>query len=164
VSVVADSSPLIILAKLDCFHLLNRIFTRIYISPDVYREVVVTGAKRPGASEVETAKWIEVKPLPDQAAVQAAQTKYSLGSGELSTILLAKEMKASAVLLDDYSARKLAKAEGLVVRGTVGLLEAFHLRGYLADLRSVFLQLLEHSYVDQHLLNRRLQSLNLPPI
>jgi len=46
----------------------------------------------------------------------------------MSTILLAKELGANPVLLDDYRARKLAKAEGLEILGSVGLLETFYLR------------------------------------
>jgi hypothetical protein len=56
------------------------------------------------------------------------------------------------VLLDDYRARKLAKAEGLQILGSVGLLEAFYLRRYLTDLRGVFRQFLVHNvYIDQRL-------------
>jgi len=83
----------------------------------------------------------------------------------MSTILLAKELGANPVLLDDYSARKLAKVEGLEILGTVGLLEAFYLRRYLTDLRSAFQQLLMHNvYIDQRLLDRRLRALGLPPL
>jgi len=66
------------------------------------------------------------------------------------------------VLLDDYKARKLATAEGLQVRGSVGLLETLYLRGYLTDLRATFRQLLTDSYIDQRLLDRRLRALGLP--
>ena len=59
----------------------------------------------------------------------------------MSTILLAKELGANPVLLDDYRARKLAKAESLEILGSVGLLETFYLRWYLTDLRSAFRQL-----------------------
>jgi predicted nucleic acid-binding protein len=97
VTVVADSSPLVILAKLDCFELLNRLFSRIYISAEVYQEVVVAGAGLPGASEVERADWVEVKSIQNQTDLEAAQQKYALGAGELSTILLAKELRADAV-------------------------------------------------------------------
>jgi predicted nucleic acid-binding protein len=61
VSVVADSSPLVILAKLGCFDFLNRVFPRVCVSPEVHHEVVVAGAGLPGASEVSKAEWIEVK-------------------------------------------------------------------------------------------------------
>jgi predicted nucleic acid-binding protein len=162
VTVVADSSPLVILTKLGCFDLLNKVFRRLDISAEVYHEVVVAGAGLPGATEVANAKWVEVRNLQNQADLLAAQQNYALGVGELSTILLGKELHASAVLLDDYKARKLATAEGLQVRGSVGLLETFYLRGYLTDLRATFRQLLTDSYIDQRLLDRRLRALGLP--
>ena len=62
-TVVADSSPLVILAKLNCFDLLNRLFPHLYISREVHHEVVISGAGLPGASEVAKAEWIEVKQL-----------------------------------------------------------------------------------------------------
>jgi len=164
VTAVADSSPLVILAKLSCFELLNKLFPLLYISREVYHEVVVSGAGLPGASQVAGARWIEVKELQKRAELLTAQEKHALGAGELSTILLAKELHADAALLDDYNARKLARAEGLQVRGSVGLLETFYLRGHLSDLRAAFGQLLTQSYVDRRLLDHRLRALGLPPL
>jgi uncharacterized protein len=165
VIVVADSSPLIVLAKLRCFESLHKLYSRLYISTEVHREVVVAGAGLPGSSEVEKAEWIEVKLLQNQAELLIAQQKYRLGAGELSTILLGKELGADIVLLDDYDARNLAKEERLQVRGSVGLLEAFYRRGYLPDLRAVFQQLLTHNiYIDQELLDDSLRSLGLPSL
>jgi predicted nucleic acid-binding protein len=162
VTVVADSSPLVILAKLGCFDLLHRLFPRLYISQEVHREVVVAGAGLPGALEVGRAEWIEIRTLQHPADLLTAQQKNALGVGELSTILLGKELHANHVLLDDYKARKVAAAEGLEVIGSVGLLETFYRRGYLSDLRAAFQQLLTKSYVDQRLLDRRLRALGLP--
>ena len=164
-TVVADSSPLVVLAKLGCFELLHRLFPCVYISPEVRYEVVIAGAGLPGAGEVSKAEWIEVKAVQNPAALSSAQRKHGLGLGEISTILLGKELGANPVLLDDYRARKLAKAEGLEVLGSVGVLETFYLRGYLTDLRSVFQQLLTHNvYIDRRLLDQRLRSLGLPPL
>ena len=164
-TVVADSSPLVILTKLVCFDRLNQLFPRVYISPEVHYEVVIAGAGLPGASEVSKAEWIQVKAVQNPAGLYAAQRKYGLGPGEMSTILLAKELGANPVLLDDYRARKLARAEGLEILGSVGLLETLYLRRYLTDLRSAFRQLLAHNvYIDQRLLDRRPRSLGLPPL
>ncbi|PYX89997.1 MAG: hypothetical protein DMG67_13735 [Acidobacteria bacterium] len=164
-TVVADSSPLIILAKLGCFDLLNKLYPHLYISAEVHREVVIAGAGLPGASEVAKSQWIEVKHLLHPGDLPAVQQKFGLGVGELSTILLGKELKADAVLLDDYHARKLAKEENLRVRGSIGLLEAFYRRGYLSDLRGVFQQLISHNvYIDRRLLNRRLLALGITPL
>jgi predicted nucleic acid-binding protein len=83
----------------------------------------------------------------------------------MSTILLAKELSASLVLLDDYKARKVAKSEGLGILGSVGLLEAFYRRDYLSDLRAAFQQPLAHNvYIDQRLSNRRPQALGFPSL
>jgi predicted nucleic acid-binding protein len=138
VTVVADSSPLITLSKLGCFEALNRLFPRVYISHEVHYEVVIAGAGLPGASEVSKAEWIEVKAVQNLAGLHSAQRKYGLGPGEMSTILLGKELGASPLLIDDYRARKLARAEALEILGSVGLLETFYLRHYLADLGASF--------------------------
>jgi hypothetical protein len=162
--VVSNSSPLIILAKLDCFALLNRLFAVLYISSSVHHEVVVRGAGMPGAAEVAQAEWIEVRQLRNPASLLEAQDRYALGEGELSAIILAQEIHANLVLLDDSNARQVATMHGLQVRGSVGLLEAFYLRGYLADLRAAFRQLRMHSYIDRRLLEVRLSSLGLPAL
>src|SRR6266481_10068349 len=96
--------------QLGCLDFLNRVFPRVYISNEVHHEVVVAGAGLPGASEVSKAEWIEVKRLQNPAGLHSAQRKYGLGPGEMSAILLAKELGANPVLLDDYRARNLAKA------------------------------------------------------
>jgi uncharacterized protein len=165
VTVVADSSPLVVLTKIGCLDLLNRLFPRLYISTEVHYEVVIAGSGLPGSSEVSKAEWIEVKALQNPAALRSAHGKYGLGPGEMSSILLAKELSANPVLLDDYRARKVAKAEGLGILGSIGLLEAFYRRRYLTDLRSVFQELLTHNvYIDRRLLDRRLRALGLPPL
>jgi predicted nucleic acid-binding protein len=165
VNVVADSSPLIILAKLNVFDLLPKLYPRVYISAEVYAEVVVAGAGLPGAAHVAKAEWIEVKPIQNPAELAAAEAKFGIGAGELSTIILAREMKAGLTLIDDLRARRLARREGFDVRGTVGLLEVLHHRGEIPDLRSTFQLLLSHAvYIDRVLLNRRLALLNLPPV
>jgi predicted nucleic acid-binding protein len=59
------------------------------------------------------AEWIEVKAVQNPAGLYSAQRKYGLGPGEMGTIFLAKELGVNPALLDDYGARKLAKAESL---------------------------------------------------
>lgn len=162
---VADSSPLIILSKLGCLDLLRHLYSYLYISTEVQREVVITGAGLPGSAEVANSQSIQVRQLSNQSALTVAQHKSSLGLGELSAILLAKELNADIVILDDHAARKLAKSEGLEVRGSVGLLETLYLRGHLPNIRSAFQQLITHQvYINRRLLNVRLQSLGLPPL
>jgi uncharacterized protein len=164
VIVAADSSTLIILAKLAQFDLLRLLFSHVYISAEVRNEVVMRGEGRPGSLEIARSNWIEAKELQNSAELLVLQERHGLGVGELSTILLAEEIGASLILLDDHEARKLAQERALRVKGTLGLLEIGHKRGHLDDLRGAFAQLLKHSRIDKSLLDLRLQALGLPSL
>ncbi|MBX3278212.1 MAG: DUF3368 domain-containing protein [Acidobacteria bacterium] len=163
--VVSNASPLIILARLDLFGLPQRLFNRIRITRQVWDEVVVRGAGFPGSEETRIAGWIEVAYLADPAQLAVWQSQYSLGAGELSTILLAKEIQAQTALIDERRARLLAKSENIPVLGTVGLLELGYRRGEIADLRLVYQGMCaEGVRIDPLILNRSLAGFNLPPI
>jgi predicted nucleic acid-binding protein len=165
VNAVADASPLIVLAKIGYFENLTKLYETIYISPEVYHEVVVSGAGLPGASLVKDANWIRVNPLRDQTVLHRLRRETGLDIGELSTIALAKEIGIEIILMDETAGRNLAQQIGLRARGAIGVLEALFRRGELSDLRGAFDSLLSGgAYVDRAFLNRRLQLLGLQTI
>jgi predicted nucleic acid-binding protein len=168
VIVVSNTSPLIILAKISFFHLPQRLFNEISISEEVWDEVVVKGAGLPGSTETQQASqsgWIHVAQLANSAQLTAWRNQYSLGAGELSTILLAKEIQADVALIDERGARLLAQSEGLPVLGTIGMLEPGYRRGEVADLRLAYQTMLaQGAHIDQQILNQSLAGSNLPPI
>jgi predicted nucleic acid-binding protein len=65
---------------------------------------------------------------------QAKQIDLSLPihAGEREAIALAEEIAATAILLDDYKARAVAKQRGLLVTGTIGIMEIASIRGFAA--------------------------------
>jgi predicted nucleic acid-binding protein len=165
VIVVSDSSPLISLAKIGSFDLLHRLFGEITISSDVYTEVVVVGSRLPGAIETTNSPWIQVRHIKHPKTLASAQERLGLGLGELSTVILAKEIGADLVILDELRARKLAQHEGFRVQGTIGILEACFRKGHLLDLRTAYTQLLKCGiFLNRDLLNRSLESFNLAQI
>jgi predicted nucleic acid-binding protein len=165
VIVVSNASPLIILAKIGFFHLLQRLFSKITISEEVWDEVVVKGAGLPGSTETEQASqsgWIHTAHLANSAQMTALRNQYSLGAGELSTILLAKEIEADMALIDERGARLLAESEGVHVLGTVGMLELGYRRGEVTDLRLAYQTMIaEGVYINREILNQSLASVNL---
>lgn len=164
-TVVADSSPLILLSKVRRFDLLQALYPHVLISSEVHSEVVVSGAGFPGAAEVARAKWIEVRQIKHREELLSAQARFSLGTGELSTIILAKETGAEFALLDDYKGRALAARQGIGVRGTVGIIESLYRSGHMPDLREAFRDLLDqHAFISPALLDRRLELFGLPPL
>ncbi len=164
-TVISDSSPLISLAKIEAFSLLQQLFGSLTISREVYAEVVPSGAQLPGSAETSAASWIRVQQVKRAADATSAQRRLGLGLGELSTLILAKEIGADLILLDDLAARRLAQREGFRVQGTLGVLEACFRRGYLSDLRQAYELMLKRGvYLDRALLNLSLESCMLAPI
>jgi predicted nucleic acid-binding protein len=147
----------IVLPKIGCLNLLPRLYSSVYVSEQVYAEVVVGGAGQPGASEVAEAGLIEVKAIEKPDDLAAARRRFGMGLGELATIILAKEIGAPLVLMDDTRGRRVALSEGLDIRGALGIVESLFRRGELPDLRSAFEQLLRaQAYLERNLLSRRL--------
>src|SRR5690348_15462229 len=109
--VVSNSSPLIALEQIGQLELMHSLFTEIVIPDQVAVETV---------ESVQPRSWIrkQLLSLPLLPAVQ----RPALGSGEREAICLAIEVKATAILLDDDPARKLATQLGLRVIGTAGVL------------------------------------------
>ena len=162
-TVVSDSSPLITLARIGCFDLLPKLYGRVYISTEVYREVVIDGAGLPGATQAAKADWIEVRPVQDIAGLAAATAKIGLGAGELSTVVLARELSADLVLIDEWRARRYAKEEGLPIIGCIGILEDLYEQGDLSDLRGAYQQLILHkTRIDLQTLQHSLAKFRLP--
>jgi pentatricopeptide repeat protein len=91
--------------------------------------------------------------------------RFGLGAGELSAILLAKELDADLVILDDLAARKLAQNEGFKVQGCIAILEACFRKGYLVDLRQAYEQMAKRGvHLNRQILDLSLKSCNLPPL
>ena len=64
-----------------------------------------------------------------------------LGTGESAVIATALHFDGARPVLDDLAGRKCARAFGLRVIGTVGLVVAAHRRGKIADARQTLLDL-----------------------
>ena len=106
-----------------------------------------------------------MRQLTGREDLAAAQQRFGLGVGELSTLILAKEIDANLLLLDDLGARKLAQREGFRVQGSIGVLEACFKKSYLLDLRGAYELLLTRGvYLNRALLNLSLESWGFVPL
>ena len=154
--VVSNASPLINLARAGRFDLLAAFYGEIVIPQAVYEEVVMRGEGREGSREVRDAGWIEVQAPQDELAVRALAAE--LGTGEAAAIVLAQELGASLLLIDEIRGRRIAQQLGLQVRGTLGILARARREGRIPSLREV-LDLLRArgTWIDQTLYQEMLR-------
>ena len=82
----------------------------------------------PGADEVAKAEWIEAAEIRDSAAVARGIEQTGLGAGEVSTVILANEILAELILIDELRGRRFARASGFEVIGCIGVLEILYQR------------------------------------
>ena len=118
--VVSNSTPLIALSRIGKLDILHILFGSIIIPEAVFHEVVTEGASRPGANEVQNATWIDVQRV--ENAVAVAVLASDLDRGESEAIVLAKEVGADYLLVDEKKARRIAKWSGIKVIGTAAIL------------------------------------------
>lgn len=123
--IVSNAGPLIDLGKLGQLGLLLKLYKQILIPREVYNEVVVHGI-RIGASDASAIKRIVDKGhiLVEDVSLseEDRQSLNIIDTGEPEVIALAKEKKATWVLIDNEHARKIARLRSLPLKGTIGIL------------------------------------------
>ena len=102
-TVVSDSSPPITPARIRCFDLLPKLYGRIHIPTDVYKEVVMDGAGLPGASQVAQADWIEAHPVQNIGGLNTIKDDPGWGTDEIGAVVLAMELSADLMTRKPFS-------------------------------------------------------------
>jgi len=119
--VVSNATPLIYLAKIGKLYLLKRVFGEVFIPEEVKSETVDRGKqlREKDAYIIEKAineGWLKV------FTTEFIEVPVELGLGELAVLSLAKSLGIKEVLIDEISARTVARLLGLVPRGTIFVL------------------------------------------
>jgi len=133
VSVVSNASPLINLARIGKLDLLHDLYGELTIPEAVWREVVVEGAGQPGADEVKGATWIKRHAVANRQLVHALQQE--LDAGEAEAIVLASEMPAELLLMDERLGRETARHLGLRYTGLIGVLVEARRKGLISAVK-----------------------------
>ena len=132
---VLDASALIALARIGRLDLLRHLAGSAHIPQAVYEEVVTRGAGRPGCTEVAQANWIRRHEVRDRTRVERLCSRA--GRGEAEAIVLAREVRADVLVLDDATARRMTEAEGQKAIGLLGLLLHGKERGLIPTLKPI---------------------------
>ena len=124
--VIANSGPIIALAKLGLLSLLKELYGAVVIPSTVNHEVVIKGLQRgeEDAQDVNLAINLGhiIVELMDESRISEEINNLPVHNGEKSVIELFLKMKADLALLDDRLARDSAKKLGVTVKGTLGVI------------------------------------------
>jgi hypothetical protein len=135
VIVVSDSTALIGLAAIGGLDWLRQIYTDVIIPQAVYREVVIDGAGKAGSQDVASAAWIQMQTIQNLNDKAFLMSVIGLDEGESEAIVLAQEIGADLLLLDDAAARKYARQQKLKITGMVGVILAAKQSGIIPLVR-----------------------------
>jgi predicted nucleic acid-binding protein len=135
--VVADASPLRYLVLIGEVELLPALYGDVLIPSEVVNELT-----RPRTPE-SVRRWISGAPQWLQVRVPFGSPSAfpdALGNGEREAIMLAEELHADALLVDDWAARQEAARRNLLVIGTLRILSSAAEKG-MVDLPSAIARL-----------------------
>jgi predicted nucleic acid-binding protein len=124
--VVVNAGPVIALAKLGVLSLMRNLYKAILMPESVYHETVSDGLAQGYTDayliqqEVQRG-YMQVFAV-TESEIPKAILAFSIDRGERDAIYLAIREKADLVLMDDLVAREAARACGLKVRGTLGII------------------------------------------
>jgi len=130
--VVVNTTPLISLACVGRLDLLERLFGGIILAEAVFREIK---AKQSHAYVEIDQPWIEIRPIAGQMYKQLLLSQ--LDSGEAETIILAQEIQADYVVIDENRGYRLARQAGLPVVRTLSLLLRAKQKGYVTQIKPI---------------------------
>ncbi len=99
--VVADTSPVLHLARIGRLDLVRAVLGRVVIPRTVWAELIQPGTRAEVAATIRAAAWIEVMDDPELRDL-------NLDPGETAAILLATALHADAILIDERRGRSVA--------------------------------------------------------
>jgi predicted nucleic acid-binding protein len=138
-TLVINASPLIFLGNAGLLDLLRTGGASRFVVPQsVLDEVTSSQHTDRTARSVAVATWIErAAPVPIPAEI----IEWDLGPGESAVVATCLHLGSARPVLDDLAGRRCARAFGLRVIGTVGVVVAAHRLGHIDDPRKVLLDL-----------------------
>lgn len=129
-----NASPLIVLARAGHLDLLRGLYGTVIVPDAVGSEVLRGSEGDPAAAAVQSEAWLkrtEVGNVPPHIAA------WDLGSGEAEVLTWALEHPGCEAILDNRLGRRCARALGLPVRGTLGVVLLARKRGLIPAARPV---------------------------
>lgn len=124
--VIADTTPLITLMKLQRLDLLEKLFGSVIIPNAVYEELISNSMYLAEAQMIAHCPFLKRFEVSNRQSIKILREVVGLDAGESEAIALAEEKNADLLIIDERKGRRVAKQMELKIIGTIGiLLQAF---------------------------------------
>jgi len=117
--------------------LLPQLFGMIVIPEVVYQELLANGENHPVTQTLIMVDWLDVRSVSDPSQVMILERDRKLDPGEANAIVLALELQATQLLVDERLGRMEAKRQGLSITGILGVLLAAKRQGLIPVIRPI---------------------------
>ena len=129
--VVSDTTPIISLMKMNQLPLLHRLFGAVHIPFTVFKELTDNPKYQEEIIVLQASDYIQIDNVDDVEKVESIR-QTGLDAGESEAIVLAKQLSADILLIDEAKGRMVAAQHGLQIMGTIGILLQSFKSGFLS--------------------------------
>ena len=137
--IISNTTPIISLLKVDKLYLLKELYEKVIVPVAVYLEIE-NDKDKPYYQDLTQIDWIEIQEIrnPDAKAYF-----LDLDDGEAEVLILAKELNADLVIMDELMERRYSKQLGFNLTGTIGILLKSKENGLIISIKDLLTKLVK---------------------
>jgi uncharacterized protein len=152
--VISNTTPLISLLKIGKLSLLHEIYGEIIVPNGVFDELE-DGKSKPYYQNISKLDWIKISSISNRDSFTYF---FDLDKGEAEVLILAHEMNADLVLIDEIMARRYAKILQLNLSGTIGVLLKAKEKKIIPSVKDLIMELVSKgTWFDKTIINKALE-------
>jgi uncharacterized protein len=136
-TIVCNTSPISNLAVIGQLELLRQVYGAIVIPQAVVNEVAKISSSYSQAAMVPTSVWIQIERVKSRDAVNDLLQQQKLDLGEAEAIILAIDLNANLLIIDEQLGRSVAKQKGLEITGLLGTLLEAKSKGIISHVKPI---------------------------
>jgi len=155
--IISNTTPILSLLKIDKLDLLKELYGIVIVPFAVYQEIE-EGKEKPYYQDLTSLDWIEIRNIKNP---NSREYLIDLDDGEAEVLVLAKEIRADLVILDEIMGRRYAKRFEINLTGTIGILLKAKENGLVTSIKKLTLELVEKgTWLNPKLISKALKIAN----
>jgi predicted nucleic acid-binding protein len=108
--VISDTTPILSLIKIDRLKILEELYKKIIIPKAVYDELIINIDYQDEIDIIKRCTFIQIENVEENLSVVLLQRELKLDRGESEAIVLAKNINADLIIIDERKGKRTAEA------------------------------------------------------